>query len=679
MPPASEFFAMTDRPLNSVAAGMLIGLATLFCLEGNCLLIANDATLQSQIEPLIAAHDGSVAVAIKHLQTGAQYYYRADEVMPTASLIKLPVMVAAYRSADAGALELDSRIQLKEEDRVPGSGILSTHFSAGTTLPMRDAIRLMIAYSDNTATNLVVNGLGLATTNSVMNELGLMETKLHSLVYRRDTSILPERSEQYGLGSTTAAETMRLLEMLHRGELANSEGTTAMISHLTHCDDTSKLCRYLPNVKFAHKTGAVNGVRCDAGWMETPAGRIALCVLTSQNKDQSWGPDNEAEILCGRIAEVTFKTFNSTALEVPTENDRPLKLGASGALVEDLQRTLNQRLEPSPRLQVDGDFGPATEAAVVRFQTAHQLSADGIVTPETWQVLGKIVDSSIDADQEDLPKLLPKDSLTGPPIVTCRAWCVVDGDSGRIIDGDSLHHALEPASTTKMLTALLVLRWASSDPTLLDERVVFSQYASDTEGSSSTVRAGESLPVRDLLYGLLLPSGNDAATALAEHFGAKQNANASASSADNVLVFVNAMNALAEKLGLQETHFENPHGLPSSLHRSSAHDLAILGYHAVQDNLFRQIVGTRRYRCTVVGPAEYQRSVQWDNTNRLLGIEGFAGIKTGTTKAAGACLVASETRQGRTLIVSILGSSSSDSRYVDARNLLRWAWNAVAE
>ncbi len=180
---------MIDRGLNNLVLGILIGLTTLFYLSENCPAIANDKVLQSELEPLIAAHDGNVAVAIKDLESGAQYFYRANEVMPTASLIKLPVMIAAYRAAETGTFDLDKAIQLKEQDKVPGSGILSTHFSAGTTLPMCDAIRLMIAYSDNTATNLAVNELGLATTNNLMNDLGLLETKLHSLVYRRDTSI----------------------------------------------------------------------------------------------------------------------------------------------------------------------------------------------------------------------------------------------------------------------------------------------------------------------------------------------------------------------------------------------------------------------------------------------------------------------------------------------------------
>ena len=152
--------------------------------------------------------------------------------MPTASLIKLPVMIEAYRQAAAGKIDLDAPVTLREEDKVPGSGILTTQFSAGAQFPLRDAIRLMIAYSDNTATNLVLDQIGLKSTNDYMEKLGFSNTKIHAKVFRRDTSIAPDRSRQFGLGSTTAKEMVSLLEFLHQGKLANAEHTKAMLEHL---------------------------------------------------------------------------------------------------------------------------------------------------------------------------------------------------------------------------------------------------------------------------------------------------------------------------------------------------------------------------------------------------------------------------------------------------------------
>ena len=149
-------------------------------------------------------------MAVKHLDTGEEFHHNAEQVMPTASLIKLAVLVTAYRQADEGKLDLAGKITLREEDKVPGSGLLTSHFSAGTQISVRDALRLTIAFSDNTATNLVLDQIGLTTTAETMEQLGFASTKLHSKVYRADTSVFPERSKQYGLGSTTPAEMVRL-------------------------------------------------------------------------------------------------------------------------------------------------------------------------------------------------------------------------------------------------------------------------------------------------------------------------------------------------------------------------------------------------------------------------------------------------------------------------------------
>jgi len=188
--------------------------------------------LEDQLTPRLAAHEGQVAVAIKHLTTGDSYAYRADEPMPTASLIKFPVMVEAYRQAAAGELDLEERVTLREDDKVPGSGILTPHFSAGLQLSLRDAIRLMIVYSDNTATNLVLEKIGVSATSKTMEQMGLPNTKIHAQVFRRETSEFPERSREFGLGSTTAAETVRLYSLLNEGQLVSPAASQAMLDHL---------------------------------------------------------------------------------------------------------------------------------------------------------------------------------------------------------------------------------------------------------------------------------------------------------------------------------------------------------------------------------------------------------------------------------------------------------------
>jgi D-alanyl-D-alanine carboxypeptidase (penicillin-binding protein 5/6) len=262
------------------------------------------------------------------------------------------------------------------------------------------------------------------------------------------------------------------------------------------------------------------------------------------------------------------------------------------------------------------------------------------------------------------------DPLDGPPYVSAKAWAVLDGKSGKVLWGGKETEARPMASTSKIMTAWVVLGMAATDPKVIDEVVTYSERAAKTPGSSAKLLAGEKVPVKDLLYGLLLPSGNDAAVALAEHFGPRLG---EASERDGLQRFVAELNERAKSLGLKEMAFKDPNGLsPGNV--ASARDLATLTYEAMKDERFRAYVATRRYNCEVVEPGGGKRKIAWTNTNQLLDIEGYEGVKTGTTTPAGNCLVASARRGEDRLIVVVLGSTSADSRYLDVRNLFRWAW-----
>jgi D-alanyl-D-alanine carboxypeptidase (penicillin-binding protein 5/6) len=357
-----------------------------------------------------------------------------------------------------------------------------------------------------------------------------------------------------------------------------------------------------------------------------------------------------------------------------------LRQGDQGPAVEDLQRRLNARLDPTPGLAVDGDFGPATREALIRFQRGRGLRTTGIADAATWDALGPTPEGEPSAPPPEevnsapTPKG-PPDPLDGPPFVTAKAWVVADGRTGDVLRGVREDEPLPMASTTKIMTALVALRLAEADPKVLDEVVTFSERADRTVGSTSGVRAGERLPVRELLYGLLLPSGNDAAVAIAEHLGGRLDPPGDRpEESDPLPRFVAEMNRVADELGLRATRFANPHGLPAEGHHASARDLARLAATALADPRFADCVATARRGCTLTDPEGRRRDVVWTNTNRLLRTEGYDGVKTGTTTAAGACLVASGRRGDDRVIVVVLGSGSSDGRYADARNLFRWAW-----
>ncbi len=297
----------------SIASFRTLAVVALVCAAGPA--PAAEPDLESRLAPLAKAHKGKVAIAVKHLKTGEEYYLDADEPMGTASLIKLPVMVEAYWQAAEGTVKLADPVALAKDDKVPGSGILTQHFSDGATFPLRDAVRLMIAYSDNTATNLVLDKIGLPSTNARMEKLGLKNTKVHAKVFKGSTtSIAPERSKKYGLGSTTAREMVRLLEMIEAGKVVSPEACKEMVGHLKTCDDNEKFPRFLPPaVVIAHKTGSVNAARTDAGILYLPSGPVALCALTGENEDQRWVVDNAAQVLLAKVAKEVHAHFAGPA------------------------------------------------------------------------------------------------------------------------------------------------------------------------------------------------------------------------------------------------------------------------------------------------------------------------------------------------------------------------------
>jgi beta-lactamase class A len=269
------------------------------------------STLESRLMPIIAAHKGKVAVAVKHLGTGESFRHHADRVMPTASLIKFPVMIETYRQAAEKKVDLDSFLTLRKQDKVGGSGVLNSHFSDGSTFKLRDAVRLMIAFSDNTATNLVLDAIGIGATAATMEKMGYPNTKIHSKVFHRETSVFPERSQKYGLGSTTADEMIRLCEAVYRKEILSPSACEEMLEHLRACEDRDKFPRLLPpQTKVAFKTGSLADTRTAAGIIECPGGPVAVCVMSYDNEDKRWVPDNAGNRLCAEVARAVYDQFD---------------------------------------------------------------------------------------------------------------------------------------------------------------------------------------------------------------------------------------------------------------------------------------------------------------------------------------------------------------------------------
>lgn len=253
------------------------------------------------------------------------------------------------------------------------------------------------------------------------------------------------------------------------------------------------------------------------------------------------------------------------------------------------------------------------------------------------------------------PLDVPAREPSGPD-VTADAAVLIDAATGRVLWARNADEPRHPASTTKMMTALVALELGRPD-----QQVKVGRDAAGTPGSSAGISAGERYTLAQLLRGLLLRSGNDAAVAIAEAVSG------------SVPAFVARMNAKARALGLQDTHFVNPHGLTDPLHRSSAFDLALIARAGLRVPAFAALVDSAEAQ--MAGETSLGQEIRRDihNTNRLLlAYDWVDGVKTGTTSAAGSCLVASGTRGGMQLIAVVL---HSDDRWGDALRMLQWGFS----
>ncbi len=252
-----------------------------------------------------------------------------------------------------------------------------------------------------------------------------------------------------------------------------------------------------------------------------------------------------------------------------------------------------------------------------------------------------------------LTLLLPlfPEKVVAAPGVSAHSAIVMEATSGRVLFEKNGRSQLPMASTTKIITALVALEQGKTDA-----KIKISSTAAGVEGSSMYLEAGEVMTLEELLYGLMLSSGNDAAVAIAEHFG-------------GIEKFVKLMNQKATEVGAQNTHFENPNGLPHENHYSTAYDMALLTREGLKNPDFAKIVSTKSYSISGEGKS-YPRTLT--NHNKLLRMmEDCIGVKTGFTKAAGRCLVSAAKRNGMTLICVTLNAPDD---WNDHRTLYDYAY-----
>lgn len=268
-------------------------------------------------------------------------------------------------------------------------------------------------------------------------------------------------------------------------------------------------------------------------------------------------------------------------------------------------------------------------------------------------------DEENNEEEEQIPELVEAASDSAEePNLNSRAAIIYDRNSKEVIYGKEENTKRKMASTTKIMTCMVVLEKGE-----LTDTVIVSKKAAGTGGSRVGLKTGDKVSVQDLLYGLMLCSGNDAAVALAEHVGG------------SVEGFADLMNEKARQLNLSNTHFVTPHGLDNEEHYTTAYELAIMADKALKNNTFSSIVGTKNITININGKPR-----NLSNTNELLGsMAGVYGVKTGFTNGANRCLVTSCKRENLDIITVVLGADTKKFRTQDSIKLINYAMNNYKE
>jgi beta-lactamase class A len=265
------------------------------------------AVLRRTIDSIAGAHRGVVGYSITNLDTREHLERRGDETFPTASLIKVPVLVTLFDLAAAKQLTLDDPVVLTDLDKVGGAGNLQ-FMRTPLTLRLWDVAWLMSTVSDNTATNIILDRIKIRRVWSKMEALGLPHTKVHSGSMTRIASLAPDSSAKYGLGVTTPNEMAALFTLLAQGKAVNASADSTMLDILAHNEDENKLLRFNYGLRAAHKTGDVDAARTDCGILYVPA-RIVACVMTKENADTRYWVDSEGNVVIARIGEAIVKAW----------------------------------------------------------------------------------------------------------------------------------------------------------------------------------------------------------------------------------------------------------------------------------------------------------------------------------------------------------------------------------
>jgi beta-lactamase class A len=303
--------------------------------------------LTAELDRIVSAHHGKVAFYANQLNTGTTIAHDPDAVVQTASVIKLTILYEAMQQVRAGKVHWDDKLTLQPGDGVSGSGIL-LFFDTPQTFTLKDILTLMVIMSDNTASNLAMEKLGIANINARIAWMGLKDTHLYKKIGKPPTEPMPPDQPKYGLGKTTPREMATVMERIGLCELDQKPDRAAPISDsdAAICSVAMKMLRnqfyrdtiprYLEKLDStetgsgtATKTGSLNAVRADVGIVAGKTGPILLSIFTYENADTGWTADNEGELTIAKLAKAIVDAWSPAGIDgkilVPGLGLRPLQ------------------------------------------------------------------------------------------------------------------------------------------------------------------------------------------------------------------------------------------------------------------------------------------------------------------------------------------------------------------
>lgn len=262
-----------------------------------------DLPLQQAIEQLVRGFDGDVGVYVHHLRSGRTAAVRADEVFPTASMVKVPILCGVFEAIEQGKFKYNETLtyseKLKYDDGVTGG------FRDGKKIPLAEVVMLMISLSDNTASLWLQGMVGGTDINAWLAANGFAHTRVNSRTAGREAA-----QKEFGWGQTTPREMADLLTRIGQGKAVSPAASEEMFRVLSKPYwDKEALSQLPPDVQVAQKSGAVNASKSEVVWVSAPSGPYVFCIITKRQKDQRWVDDNAGYVLARRLSRLLWEHF----------------------------------------------------------------------------------------------------------------------------------------------------------------------------------------------------------------------------------------------------------------------------------------------------------------------------------------------------------------------------------